>query len=90
MVSTLFNQGGKLPQHFIDDEIGNLFDEPCFAGLQVEHTRLVAENDALGLRSGPLNDTAKPAWRAKFPPCVIGQTSGVPSKLKAFAETIRT
>lgn len=39
-------------QHLINDESGNLFDESRFSGLQVEHTRLVAQVDALGLRSG--------------------------------------
>ena len=38
----------------------------------------------------PLNETAKPAWRAKFPPCVMGQRSGVPGILKAFVEMIGT
>ncbi len=86
----LLDQSEKLGQHLVDDEFRNPLDKTRFAGLQVENAGLAAQGDALRIRSGAAQRDRQAGMTAKPPPCVIGQTSGVPRMLKALAETIST
>ena len=57
----------------------------------IERSRLLQRIVPVVLVPAPVNNTAKPAIRANFPPLVIGKTTGtLLTRLNASGDTIRT
>jgi hypothetical protein len=64
---------------------------PSAACGEIEGPGLIAADNPSGMGSGAESGTAKPAVRAKFPPLVIGTTTGTfVTRLNGSGETTST